>query len=222
MFLKNTLRWLGVELIEVSPLEKGIALIGGGLAVFLVTLFSLWVLPAEGAVPVIASTGASAVLLFAVPHGPLSQPWPVVAGHVVSALIGVACGRYIGYAPLAVACAVGLSIGAMLQLKCVHPPGGATAFTAVMGGNAIHQLGFRFVLAPVLLNAVVMVLLAVILNGAFRWRRYPAALNRPQELPVSATSEQEHAQVLEAIRSLDSFIDITEDDLIRLATLLRK
>ena len=39
-------------------------------------------------------------------------------------------------------CALGLAIGAMQILKCIHPLGGATAFTAVMGGEAIHALGF--------------------------------------------------------------------------------
>lgn len=158
------------------------------------------------------------------PHGPLSQPWPVVAGHVVSALIGVACAQHIAYPPLAVACAVGLSIGAMLQLKCVHPPGGATAFTAVMGGSAIHQLGFKFVLFPVLSNAIVMVLLAIVINEAFKWRRYPAALNRPVTPSTKGHSSEvsvpTHQRVLAAVRSLDSFVDISEDDLIRLTELL--
>ena len=66
---------------------------------------------------------------------------------------------------MATACAVGLAIGAMHQLKCLHPPGGATAFTAVMGGDAIHKLGFQFVIFPVLINAVLMVLLALTIHG---------------------------------------------------------
>ncbi|MBB6053829.1 HPP family protein [Armatimonas rosea] len=226
MSLRNAYKWLGVELVEVSRLEKSIALFGGGLAVFLVAVLSALALPAEGAVTVIASTGASAVLLFAVPHGPLSQPWPVIAGHVVSAVIGVACAQLIGYPPLAVACAVGLSIGAMLQLKCVHPPGGATAFTAVMGGSAIHQLGFKFVLFPVLTNALVMVLLAIVINGAFKWRRYPAVLNRSVTPSTKGDSSDvsalTHQRVLAAIRSLDSFVDISEEDLIRLTELLKE
>lgn len=224
MSLQRMYQWLGVELVEVRLLEKGIALLGGGLAVFLLTVLTHLALPTEGALTVIASTGASAVLLFAVPHGPLSQPWPVVAGHTVSALIGVACAQRIGYPPLAVACAVGLSIGAMLQLKCVHPPGGATAFTAVMGGSAIHHLGYKFVLFPVLSNALVMVLLAVVINGAFKWRPYPAALNRPTSPSTKPQSSDEraltHQRVVAAVRSLDSFVDISEDDLIRLTALL--
>lgn len=212
-------KWLGVELIEISALEKIVSMLGATLAVLLLTIIAFQVLPHAGAVAVIASTGASAVLLFAAPHGALSQPWPVIGGHGISALIGVACAHYIADPHLAVACAVGLSIGAMLQFKCLHPPGGATAFTAVMGGEAIHQLGFGFVLVPVLANALVMVLLAVLLNSFFPWRRYPASLIRPT--PDSEPQDPSHTEIIAAVRSLDSFVDITEEDLVRLITYVK-
>ena len=68
----------------------------------------------------------------------------------------------------------------MHQLKCIHPPGGATALTAVLGGDAIHQLGFGFVIHPVLVNGLLMTGIAVAFNFCFGWRRYPAALGRRQ------------------------------------------
>ena len=34
-----------------------------------------------------------------------------------------------------------------------------------MGGDAIHKLGFQFVIFPVLINAVLMVLLALTIHG---------------------------------------------------------
>lgn len=37
--------------------------------------------------------GASAVLVFGVPGSPMAQPWPLVAGNTVSALVGIAGGR---------------------------------------------------------------------------------------------------------------------------------
>jgi CBS domain-containing membrane protein len=90
--------------------------------------------------------------------------------------------------------------------------------------TAIHQLGFKFVLFPVLTNAVMMVLLAIVINGVFKWRRYPAALNRSVALSKTGgfteVSALTHQRVVEAVRSLDSFVDISEDDLIRLAGLL--
>lgn len=220
-----TLRhWLGIELVEVSPLEKAVAALGGGLSMLILALTASWGLPGEGAVCVIASMGASAVLLFGVPHGSLSQPWPVVAGHLISAVIGVTCARHVSQPPLAAACAVGLSIAVMQQLRCIHPPGGATAFTAVMGGPAVHELGYQFVLMPVLANALLMVLLAVAINFAFRWRRYPVALSRPRvplpTAPANAPVTHTHAEVVAALRALDSFVDISEEDLLRLVDLI--
>ncbi|MCE9607733.1 MAG: HPP family protein [Planctomycetia bacterium] len=215
-------RWFGVELVEVSALEKLVAAFGGGLSIFALIGLSRLLLPDAAASVVIASMGASAVLLFAVPHGPLSQPWPVIAGHGVSALIGVECARQIADPTLAAACAVGLAIGAMHQLKCIHPPGGATAFTAVLGGPAIRDLGYRFALCPILANAVMMVLLAIAINGFFRWRRYPAAWNRPAAAKPSDPAPPSHEEILAAVRSLDSFVDISEEDLIQLTQLLSR
>lgn len=223
--LPSLRQWLGIELIETSAVEKTVSSLGGGVAILALIALSTSALPNGGAAALITSMGASAVLLFGVPHGPLSQPWPVIAGHGVSALIGVLCARCIPHPFLASACAVGLAIGAMQQLKCIHPPGGATAFTAVMGGSAIHQLGFSFVLFPVLANAVVMVLLAVLLNYAFRWRRYPGTLSTPAHSPQPGIQKHDslptHEEIISAIRSLDSFVDISEEDLLRLVELLK-
>jgi len=188
----------------------------------LVILISNWALPEHGALSVVASMGASAVLLFAVPHGQLSQPWPVIAGHGLSAGIGVVCAKTISDSTLAASCAVGLAIGVMHLCRCIHPPGGATAFTAVMGGEAMREMGFSFVLYPVLSNAVAMVLLAVIINALFPWRRYPSVFRRASPLPDSTpeTFAPTHEEVIEAVRSLDTFVDIDEQDLIRLVEIL--
>ncbi|WP_395751028.1 HPP family protein [Prosthecobacter sp.] len=221
MPLPNLRQWLGIELIEVSTTEKAVSTFGGGLAILALVFMTSWTLPNGGAAALITSMGASAVLLFGVPHGPLSQPWPVIAGHGISALIGVVCAEYIHSPALAAACAVGLSIGAMQQLKCIHPPGGATAFAAVMGGSAIRDLGFGFVLFPVLTNAIVMVSLAVLMNYPFRWRRYPNALRKQPHIAPPDASPATHEDVIAAIRSLDSFVDISEDELLRLVELLK-
>lgn len=219
-------RWLGIELVEVSLREKLVSAVGGGIAILGLMFSVRWVLPDAGASGVIASMGASAVLVFAVPHGPLSQPWPVVAGHGISALLGVLCALLIEQPFLAASVAVGLSIGAMHQLKCIHPPGGATAFTAVMGGSAIRQLGFHFVIFPVLANAVFMVAIAVLINGSFKWRRYPAILSYPASLPPSPSAKDAttptHEEILAAVKSLDSFVDISEEELIHLVEILKR
>lgn len=219
VFWKN---WLGVELSPVSYKEKFISACGGLVSILVLTWISLQALHAAAAVGVIASMGASAVLLFGVPHGQLSQPWPVIAGHFVSALIGVVCARWIQPPELAAACAVGLAIAAMHQLKCIHPPGGATALTAVLGSSSIHDLGFHFVFFPVLANAVTMVLIAVLFNAAFKWRRYPAFWNHPMASQPLENGGPSHEEIVKALRSLDSFVDVTEDDLVRLVHILHQ
>ncbi|RYD24025.1 MAG: hypothetical protein EOP87_26260, partial [Verrucomicrobiaceae bacterium] len=169
---------------------------------------------------VIASMGASAVLLFAVPHGQLSQPWPVFAGHVLSALIGVTCAHFIRGPELAAAFAVCLSIGLMHHFKCIHPPGGATALTAVLGGSAIHDMGYHFVIYPVLLNCVLMIGIAVLFNVFFGWRRYPAFLSHKETPPALAPVTPTHDEIVAALRSIDSFVDVNEDDLVKLSQIL--
>ena len=212
------MKWLGIELDEVSAKEKLVSALGGFVALLLLTLVTKSALGLNGASMMIASMGASAVLLFAVPHGQLSQPWPVVGGHVVSALIGVTAWKVVGSIELAAALAVGCAIGAMHLLRCIHPPGGATALTAVIGGAGVHSLGYGFVVRPVLLNALLMVAIAIVFNAFFPWRRYPTGAVRPP--PVGAATGPTHAEVIAALRSIDTFVDVSEEDLVRLVGLL--
>lgn len=171
---RSVQRWAQAGNRPDGHLEKWVSATGGLVALIAVLGTSEAQLGLNGAAALVASMGASAVLLFAVPHGPLSQPWSVLGGHVVSALVGVACAQVLAEPMLAAALAVGLAIGAMHYLRCIHPPGGATALTAVVGGDAVHQLGFQFVLTPVMLNAVTILLVALLFNAPFAWRRYPA------------------------------------------------
>lgn len=168
-------RWLGVGRERTDHVEKWVSAVGGLVALAAVLQISTVYLGLNSASGLVASMGASAVLLFAVPHGPLSQPWSVLGGHLVSAVVGVTCAQLIPGPVLSAAMAVGIAIGAMHYLRCIHPPGGATALTAVMGGDAVQQLGFQFVMTPVLLNVIAILLVAVLFNAPFAWRRYPAA-----------------------------------------------
>lgn len=215
---------MGIELSAVSYKEKIVSMLGGWFSICLLVWITGLTVDSNGAVFVVASMGASAVLLFAVPHGQLSQPWPVLAGHVISATIGVLCAHYVGKDWLAAGFAVGISIGSMHQLKCIHPPGGATAFTAVLGGEAVYELGFYFIWWPVLVNAIILVGLATFFNWPFKWRRYPAFLSRRQYFPKSAQYEKDnsHDAIVGALRKLDSFIDVTEDDLMALARMIAR
>ncbi len=214
----NLRQWLGFEVIEVSLKERLVAALGGGVAMYLLWQLCTACLHGPQAIALVASMGASTVLIFAVPHGPLSQPWPVLAGHVLPALIGVACDRHLADPALAASAAIALTILVMHLGRCIHPPGGGTALIAVLGGDSVHELGYRFALTPVLANAAMLVGLALVINFAFPWRRYPAILSRPAARAAPRAFEPpSHEAVLAAVRDLDSFVDISEEDLIRLA-----
>ena len=120
----------------------------------------------------IAPMGASSVLLFAVPNSPLAQPWNVVVGNTLAGIIGVACTHLFPDLTVAFSVAVGLSIFIMMTTDSLHPPSGAVAITAVLGGEAVHRLGFNFVLYPVLLNSILLLIFAVCFNRLIG-RHYP-------------------------------------------------
>lgn len=222
--MRHLFSLIGIELSVVSYKEKLVSTFGGVLSISILVWLTSQAVGTGSAIFVIASMGASAVLLFAVPHGQLSQPWPVLAGHGISAAIGVFCSHHLGHDWLAAGCAVGLSIGVMHQLKCIHPPGGATALTAVVGGDAVRELGFQFVWWPVMTNALIMVGIAIIFNWSFVWRRYPVALSkgRPHLKPHPFGRENVHEDIVKALRALDSFVDITEGDLLTLARMIAR
>ena len=111
-------------------------------------------------------------------------------GHLVSAIMGVTCVKLIPVPMLAAAIAVALAIGAMHYLRCLHPPGGATALGAVLGGDAMHQLGYQFVITPVMLNATTILLVALLFNAPFAWRRYPVAWLECAERKAPAASAE--------------------------------
>ncbi|HEY0720779.1 MAG TPA: HPP family protein [Gammaproteobacteria bacterium] len=208
---------------HASHNERLISAAGGFIGILAVLWISSRMLDQQGAAMIIASMGASAVLLFAVPHSAFSQPWAVVGGHVIAALIGVTCARMIGDPFIAAALAVGLAVGAMYYLRCLHPPGGATALVGVMGGEAVQQLGYGFVVTPVLVNAAILMAVAVLVNLPFAWRRYPAGLARTAETGQDDVVAQKpliaHEDLVYALSQLDSFIDVSEEDLIRIYTL---
>ena len=185
--------------------------IGAGTGLAVTSMFSHWLL-GEVNLWFIAPMGASAVLLFGVPSSPLAQPWSIVGGNVLSALIGVTVGMLVPDAALACGLAAALAIAGMYFLRCLHPPGGAVAQTAILGGAGVHSEGYHFVLTPVLLNSLMLALLAIVFNNLVG-RRYPHPLaaeevkSRAVPLGISVTREDIHAALLEG-----QFLDIDEDD----------
>lgn len=122
---------------------------------------------------IIGSFGASAVLIYGIPRSPLSQPRNVVGGHVLSAIVGVSMHLLVPSPLLCSALAVSCAILLMHMTGTLHPPGGATALIATIGGDKIHDLGYLYVFSPVLCGALVMVGMARVMNNTVSGRRYP-------------------------------------------------
>lgn len=208
---------------SVSEREHWVSALGALLGILAVMwVGEIW-LGKNGGLLAVASMGSAAVLLFAAPHGALSQPWPVFGGNIVSAVIGVTCARWLGTDPmLAASLAVALSIAAMYSLRCLHPPGGATALYAVLGGDAVHALGYGYALNPVLIDVVILLTVAVTFNYPFARRRYPQSWHRRRLVQVSDTAEKSmipHSSLVYALSQIDTFVDVSEEDLQRIYAL---
>lgn len=173
---------------------------------------------------VIAPMGASAVLLFAVPSSPLAQPWSVVGGNSLSALAGVGVAALVPDPVLAAALAVSLAIAAMTACRCLHPPGGAVALTAVVGGAAVRDLGFGFVAWPVLGNSLMLLAVALVFHrmtgGIYPHRLQPAPRHHATTDPAPlARIGFASADLDEVLKDYDQFLDIDRGDL---ETILRR
>ena len=192
--------------LAIDGRERLRVVVGATLGVLLTALLSQWLGgPAAPDWPWLAAPmGATALLVFAVPASPMAQPWAVVAGNTLSALVGVACARWIGPPALAAALALGGAIALMIALRCLHPPGGACALLPVLTGLGDP----RFALFPVLANSLLLVLAGWAYHRATR--RAPAAA--PAVAPADAAVDVD-ADLDAVLARYNQVLDISRDDL---------
>ncbi len=159
---------------RVSNEEVFWSWVGAFLGIAVVGLAGTYVLVGTDRLLMIGSFGATAVLIFGAPRSPLAQPRNVLFGHILCALVGVASYKLLhGELWLAEAVAVATAVAAMHLTRTLHPPGGATALLAVVGGPGIHDLGFAYALTPVALGAAMLITVGVLVNNIPASRRYP-------------------------------------------------
>lgn len=215
---KTFAQWFGIDPNRLSHTERWVAAFGAFFGILATAWISRYFLSTDDTWLMVGSMGASAVLLFAVPHGQLSQPWAAIIGQLISAFIGVTCAKYISVPVLAAASSVSLAVLTMHYLRCIHPPAGATALIAVIGGPSIHALGYRYIVEPVMINALTIILMALVFNNLFSWRRYPASILRHKKI-MGEGIQVKIEDINYALQQIGSPIDAIEDDVLEIVQL---
>lgn len=213
--INECIKTLGIANNTTSHSEKYTSALGVFISVVCCYGITQYSLSPENTQLYIASMAASAFLLFAVPHGALSQPWPLIMGHLISAIVGISCYQYFGSDLISTSFAVSLSVLLMYYLACLHPPGAATAFFVVTAGEDVHALGFSFIWLVIMTNIACLLFIAIVFNGLFNWRRYPAHLFKVPTSDGVRVDQLGFSQedLTSALSKVNSFIDVTPDDL---------
>ncbi len=154
------------------------AFVGSFIGLGLISMLQFKIFTPQDYVFLIGSFGASSVLVYGVIESPLAQPRNLIGGHVVSALVGVSIHKlFPDLIWIAAPLAVSLSIIMMQVTKTLHPPGGATALIAIAGSEKVKELGYWYVVSPVLLGTIILLITALVFNNMSSKRQYPARGN---------------------------------------------
>ncbi|GLC47414.1 hypothetical protein PLESTM_002070600 [Pleodorina starrii] len=172
-------KWVGVGdtlMPSDQPVDIAWSWVGAFMSILVVAALNEFLTPHVSLPLMIASFGASAVLLFGVPASKLAQPRNFLGGQVVSSLVGVLVRLAFMHAPHLVwlSAALGMSTAlAVMQLtRTVHPPGGASALIAASAPYIGPWYGFKFLLT-VFFGSVAMLVVALGINNLSARRRYP-------------------------------------------------
>lgn len=208
---------------HIDPLslkEKGLNALAACLVIMTLG-FVLHLLPHEKLhLPLLASMGASAFLLFVVPHSPMAQPGPVIIGQLISAIVGLLCAHFIDNTVIAGACSVGAAVLAMELLRSLHPPGTATALAVGMSGAQLHDAILPFLTYAVLGNILLLLALAYLINNLLLGRRYPTGKSHhPHHEEFDNADKSGLPQLTEtdiewALSQMDGIVDVSKEDLI--------
>ncbi|KAI1380710.1 HPP-domain-containing protein [Hypoxylon crocopeplum] len=125
---------------------------------------------------IIASYGASAVLVYGAPQAPLAQPRALLGGHFLSALVGICITKLFSLIPsrftfdsvrwLAASLSTATAILVMQITDTTHPPAGATALLPAVDID-VWNLSWYF-LPVVLLSSTMLLAVSLLLNNIQR------------------------------------------------------
>lgn len=189
--------------------------LGAAVAIALTGLATHILAGGEPATPwLVASMGATAVLVFVVPASPLAQPWPVAGGHLLAAAVGLLARHAVAEQWLAAGLAVGLAIGIMNLTRCLHPPAGGTVLLTALAPPDSATAQLSFLVAPLAVNIAILLLLG------WTWNRltghsYPHRA-APVPVPSAWVGHIEDADLDAVLEEWDEVLDVSRDDLIAL------
>lgn len=212
-------RWLPAPL-NIPPKEWLRAGVGALIGLFLAGWVCSSVFGSAVALHLLGPLAASAVLVFAVHSGPLAQPWSVLGSYASAGAVGLAMRYGFGAELWVAAAALGLSVGVMCLLRCLHPPGGGVAVSAVLADAGLVSMG-NHLLQPIMLNALILVGVAVVYNGLTGVRYPKRALPRTHLHPThdplpSARVGVSGDDLDQALEDIGEFVDVSRDDLERI------
>lgn len=193
------------------------------IALFVVTFTSQQLADTTGTIILLASMGASSVLLFGLPNSPLAKPWSFTGGHLISAAIGLICSHLFTDLALMAAATIGCVLFVMYIFECMHPPGGATALVPVIASTD-QLLGYDFLLYPVALNVLVMLAASLVLNRLLL--KCPQQKTPEKFDPVHLHQDfsplkrlgLQPEDLLSALNSFQTVVDVSEQDLEKIYT----
>ena len=173
-FIKRYSFYLGGDQPPVAWLERLRSVLGAFIGLMLVVTTAKYLGDLSGIDEwLMASLGASALLVFALPQSPMAQPWAVIAGNTLSALVGISVLHLVSDPLLAMPLAASLSILGMFALRCLHPPAAAVSLIVVLG----HVMHYRYAVFPVMIDSVLLVLAGAAYSN-LTGKSYP---NRPSK-----------------------------------------
>ncbi|MDR9498732.1 MAG: HPP family protein [Hydrogenovibrio sp.] len=224
-FISRWQKTLGLSAPQASE-----ALISAGgvlVAMSALVIMMHWLYPSDWPWLLIASFGASAIIVFASPHAPMAQPWSLIMGQLVAGTSGMASWLWLKDPLLAIPVGVTLALVGMLVLQCRHAPGGATALFFTSDPAVVDSLQWTLVWGYLLPGLVVIMVLAILYNAPFSWRRYPLiwATSTDQNRRSKQESRLEetltHEDLVAAQKQLRHYFEMSEAEFMALYRLAR-
>ena len=206
--------------LHIPPQEWFRAGIGALLALIAAGSVCSYLFGTAAALHLMAPLAASTVLLFAVHSGALSQPWPFLGSYMCAAAVGISLHHWFGPGLMVASAALLLVILLMCLLRCLHPPGAALAVSLALADPSLSAMGWR-VIEPVMLNALILLAIAVLYNR-ITGVRYPKAAaprnagHATVDAPASERVGVSPGDLEQALEELGEFVDVTRDDLERI------